>query len=65
MERVQYPHEDAVTITARICGFQVENMIVNIGSSADVLFNRAYEKMAPKLPKKLRLYDHDLFGFNG
>ena len=40
-------------------------MMVDTGSSVDVLFNRAYEKMASKLPKKLRPYDHDLFGFNG
>ena len=65
MEGIQYLHEDAVTITARICGFRVENMMVDIGSSADVLFNWAYEKMAPKISKKLRPYDHDLFGFNG
>ena len=40
-------------------------MMVDIGNSVDVLFNRAYEKMAPKLLKKLKLYDHDLFRFNG
>ena len=61
MERVQYPHEDVVTIIARICGFQVRNMMVDTGSSADVLFNYVYEKMAPKLPKKLKPYDHNLF----
>ena len=54
-----------VTITTRICGFQVENMMVDTGSSIDVLFNCADEKMAPQLPKKLKPYDHDLFGFNG
>ena len=48
MEGVQYLHENAVTITARICGFQVGNMMVDTRSSADVLFNHAYEKMAPK-----------------
>ena len=64
MEGVQYPHEDAVTITARICCFQVENIMVDIGSSANMLFNLAYEKMAPKLPKKLKPYDHNLFGFS-
>lgn len=40
-------------------------MIVNKGSSANVLFNHAYKKMGPKLLKKLKPYDHDLFEFNG
>ena len=64
-EGFQHPHEDVVTITAMICGFQVGNMMVDIGSSAGILFNCAYEKMALKLTKKLKPYDHDLFGFNG
>ena len=39
--------------------------MVDTESSVDVLFNRTYEKMVPKLTKKLKPYDHDLFGFNG
>ena len=40
-------------------------MMVDTGGSVDVLFNLTYEKIGLKLPKKLKPYDHDLFGFNG
>ena len=39
--------------------------MIDTSSNIDVLFNCAYEKMAPKLPKKLKPHDHHLFGFDG
>lgn len=38
--------------------------MIDIESSSDILFNHAYETMAPKLWKKLKPYDHELYRFN-
>ena len=47
-----------------MCGFRINNIIIDISSSANVLFNGAYERMALMLPKKLKPYDHELYRFN-
>lgn len=54
MKGINFPHKDAIIISVRICGFRVNHMMIDTVSNADVLFNYAYERMAPKLPKKLK-----------
>lgn len=65
MNGIDFPHDDAITISTHMCVFRINNVMIDIDSSADVLFNRAYEKMALMLLKKLKPYDHQLYGFNG
>lgn len=39
------PHEDALVITAEIDGYDVKRVLIDSGSSTDVLFLEALRKM--------------------
>ena len=51
-----------MVILARVAKWRI---MVDTGSSADILFNHCYEKIKHKLEPRLRPYDHDLYGFDG
>ena len=53
-EGVQTPHQDALVILARIAGWKVERVMIDTGSSADILFNPCYEQIRATLAQKLR-----------
>ena len=61
MEGLQAPHNDALVITATIAKFDVARIMVDTGSSVDVLFYEAYKKM--NLDITLQLVDTALFDF--
>ena len=62
---VQTPHQDALVILAQITGWKVERVMIDIGSSTDILFNSCYEQICATLAQKLKSYDHELFRFDG
>ena len=64
-EGIETLHQDALVILARILGWKIERVMVDIGGSVDILFNDCYEKMRSALKTGLKPYDHDLFGFDG
>ncbi|KAI3473671.1 hypothetical protein Pfo_031543, partial [Paulownia fortunei] len=57
------PHNDALVITTTVANFDVARIMVDTGSSVDVLFYEAYKKM--NLDIILHPVDTTLFGFDG
>uniref|UniRef100_A0A2N9IUA0 Uncharacterized protein n=1 Tax=Fagus sylvatica TaxID=28930 RepID=A0A2N9IUA0_FAGSY len=58
------PHDDALVITVNIAGFTTRRVMVDNGSSADILYLPAYQQM--RLDKdKLRPMDAPFVGFTG
>ncbi|XP_065049834.1 uncharacterized protein LOC135679779 [Musa acuminata AAA Group] len=57
-------HDDALVITARIANAQVRRIMIDTGSSADILFHDAFQKLG--LTKQaLKPVRSDLTGFTG
>ena len=48
-EGVQIPHTDALVILARVAKWKIRRIMVDTGSSVDILFNHYYEKIKHKL----------------
>ena len=56
------PHDDALVVTINIAGFTTRRVMIDNGSSADILYLPAYQQM--RLDKdKLRPMDESLVGF--
>ncbi len=63
-EEVMFPHQDPLVISAEIAGFEVRRILVDGGSSADVIFAEAYAKMG-LTTQALTLAPTSLRGFSG
>ncbi|GFZ06659.1 hypothetical protein Acr_18g0008290 [Actinidia rufa] len=61
---VHLPHDDAVVVSAVIANFNVQRILIDNGSSADILFISAFEKMKVG-PDKLHPFHTPLVGFGG
>lgn len=62
--QVLQPHEDTLVLTLGISGFDVRRVLVDSGSSADLLQMSAYKQMG-YLPSALENLGWLLSGFNG
>ena len=61
---VKQPHNDPLVIMLNIEGFNTRRIIVDNGSSADIIYLPAFQQL--KLdPKRLRLFESPLVGFSG
>ena len=61
---VQFPHNDAVVVSLNIANYDVRRMLVDNGSSADILFCDAFSRMSI-LDDHLRPISSPLVGFTG
>ena len=59
-----YPHNDAMVISCVIKGFLVNNVFVDTGSAADIIFAKAFRKMQEP-DDKIHDATHRLCGFGG
>ena len=63
-ERVHHPHDDAIVITLLIADYTTKRVLVDNGSSADILYYPALQQM--RLGQdQLRLVNSPLVGFGG
>ena len=63
-ERIHHPHDDAIVITLLIAGYTTRRVLVDNGSSADILYYPAFQQM--NLGRdQLRLVNSPLVGFDG
>jgi hypothetical protein len=59
-----FPHTDAFVATANIAGFTIHNILIDNGSSIDILFIKPFEQM--NLDKRtLEPAENSMFGFVG
>ncbi|XP_043697244.1 uncharacterized protein LOC122648037 [Telopea speciosissima] len=61
---IQFPHDDALVIKMIITNCIVGRILIDNGSSADILYYDAFEKMLLK-PEMLKRVESPLYGFNG
>ncbi|KAK2999895.1 hypothetical protein RJ639_023415 [Escallonia herrerae] len=57
------PHDDPLVVTLRVGNFDIKRILVDNGSSAEVLFYEAFQKMNIP-PNRLRKIDMPLYGFS-
>ena len=63
-EGILYPHEDALVIKARVAGTKLWRILVDTGSSVDILFKSALDDMGIS-DLKLEWTNTSLKGFGG
>ncbi|GFZ17391.1 hypothetical protein Acr_26g0006610 [Actinidia rufa] len=64
LKGLHLPHDDALVVSAVIANFNVQRILIDNGSSADILFISAFEKMKIGLDK-LHPFHTPLIGFGG
>ena len=58
------PHDDALVVTNRIVCYDVKRVLVDQGSSAEIMYPDLYKGISLK-PEDLERYDSPLMGFDG
>ena len=61
---VKQPHNDPLVIMLNIEGFNTKRILVDNGSSADIIYLPAFQQLKLDL-KRLRPFDSSLISFNG
>ena len=62
--RVKQPHNDLLVIMLNIEGFNTKRILVDNGSSADIIYLPAFQQLRLD-PKRLRPFESPLISFNG
>ena len=61
---IKQPHDDPLVITLGIEGFAMRRMLVDNGSSADIMYMTSYQQLRVD-PKKVRPFNSPLVSFSG
>ena len=60
------PHDDALVVTLKIGGYEVKRVLVDQGSSVEIIYPGLFKGLKLKLkPEDLACYDYPLIGFDG
>ena len=62
--RIHHPHDDAIVITLLIAGYSTRRVLIDNGSSADILYYPAFQQMNLER-EQLRSVHSPLVGFGG
>ena len=62
--RTYQPHDDALVVTLRIGGYDVNRVLVKQGSRAEIMYPNLYNGLNLR-PEDLVSYDSPLVGFDG
>ena len=63
-KEVKQPHDDPLVITIMIEGFNTRRVLVDNGSSADIIYLSAFQQLKVE-PKRLRPFESPLVSFSG
>ena len=58
------PHDDALVVTLRICGYDVKRVMVDQGSAAEIMYPNLFKELGLKF-EDLRSYNSPLVSFEG
>ena len=58
------PHDDALVVTLRICGYDVKRVMVDQGSAAEIMYPNLFKELGLK-SEDLRSYHSPLVSFEG
>nr|XP_023880358.1 uncharacterized protein LOC111992701 [Quercus suber] len=61
---IKQPHDDPLVITLEVEGFATRKVLVDNGSSADIMYMTAYQQLRLD-PKRLRSFNSPLVSFSG
>ncbi|XP_022897738.1 uncharacterized protein LOC111411438 [Olea europaea var. sylvestris] len=64
LEIVSYPHDDALVVYAIVANFEVKRVLINNGSTTNILSHEAFTKMGISL-KQFKVVKTPLRGFDG
>ncbi|KAM7502432.1 hypothetical protein LguiB_001336 [Lonicera macranthoides] len=66
LEGIDVPHNDALVIMANICNFDVKRVLIDPGSSSEVMYLKAYNELKPFISNKsVRQVDSPIYSFSG
>lgn len=66
LEGVDTPQNDALVLIVNICNYDVKRVLINPGSSLEVMYPNLYNYLRPFIPKKaIQSVDLPIYIFNG
>ena len=63
-QRTIQPHDDALVVTLRICGYDMKKVMIDQGSATEIIYPDLYKGLGLK-PKNLTTYNSPLVSFKG
>lgn len=60
------PHNDVLVLTVNVCNYDVKRVLINHGSSAEVMYLNAYNQLRMFIPSKnVQFINTPIYSFSG